>query len=494
MLRNAAGDIPGERRARGNGACALGAVAALVALTLLLAAPSQAIAETLDEALAATYGYNPRIDAERATLRATDEGVARAMSGYRPSINGQADVGRQRIDTRPPSAAEGTLSPRGYAIQLTQPIFRGFRTTNAVNQAEADVRAGREILRNVEQQVLLDAVEAYMDVVRDQEIVRLRENNLKVLSEELRATQDRFAVGEVTKTDVAQSEARRAGAVAQLDFARASVKSSRARYQQVVGHQPGSVSQPRLKEEAIPKSLDDAIAIGTNENPNVVTALYREQSARFAVDLVRGELLPELQLEATYQDRFSSSQFIDEQETAIIAGRLNVPIYDQGGEVYARVRQAKHAHVSLLQEIEVARVEVQAQIVAAWSQLLANRAQIVSAEAQVDANQTALAGVREEERVGQRTLIDVLNAQQELLDSQVNLTTARRDLIVTAYQLQVAIGHLDAVGLGVTGLVYDPEEHYFETRRKWIGTSITPGRVFDTHDGWGAVESHEPSK
>ena len=442
-------------------------------VAVVVSQPSVSLATTLDEALAATYEYNPRIDAERARLRATDEEVAKAMSGYRPTITGDADVSYRYTNTRPDiPGSEGGLKPRGYGLTLTQPNFRGYQTTNAVSQAESEVRAGRETLRGIEQTVLLEAVTAFMDVVRDQAIVRLRENNVKVLSEELKATKDRFAVGEVTKTDVAQSEARRAGAVSELDLAKANLKTSRANYERTVGQSADGLIEPKLKESLLPKSLDEAIGVGTQENPTVVEALYREQAARFNVDRIRGQLLPQVQLEASYNDRFDNSEGIRETEVGTVTGRVSVPIYE-AGQVHAEVRQAKHTHVSLLQEIERARTEVKAQVIAAWSQLLAARAQLESAQAQVEANQTALSGVREEERVGQRTLIDVLNAQQELLDSQVQLVSTRRNLIVSAYTLQAALGHLDALSLGVTSLVYDPSQHYEDVRRKWWGISIT---------------------
>ena len=202
----------------------------------IVSVPAQA--ESLVEALSATYGYNPRLDAERAFARGTDEEVARAMSGYRPTVTGEADVSMERDDQRPSSLFDGVTKPRGYTIQGIQPVFRGFRTYNAVNNAEATVRAERENLRDIERQVLLQAVTAYMDVVRDQELVRLNENNVNVLSRELKAAQDRFSVGEVTRTDVAQAEARRADSVSRLDAARANLRTSRGSFQQVVGHPP----------------------------------------------------------------------------------------------------------------------------------------------------------------------------------------------------------------------------------------------------------------
>ncbi|HKZ95831.1 MAG TPA: TolC family outer membrane protein [Hyphomicrobiaceae bacterium] len=447
-------------------------VSAAVAGACVLAPIQPAAAESLNEALASAYQYNPRLDAERARLRATDEEVARAMSGFRPVITGNADLNMQHTNRRPDDIGEGTIYPKGYSVDLVQPVFRGFQTINAVSESEANVRAGRETLRNVEQSVLLEAVTAYVDVVRDQAVVRLRENNVNVLSRELKATEDRFAVGEVTRTDVAQSQARRAGSVSFLDLARANLKISRAAFERVVGHPPSDLVEPGLRGIRLPQSLEDAIAIGSGENPNVVNALYREQAARYSVDRIRGELLPQVQLEASYEDRFDTTKFIDENETTTVTGRLSVPIYE-GGEVRARVRQAKQVQVSLLQEIEQARSETEASVTSAWSQLMAARAQLVSDKVQVEANTTALAGVREEERVGQRTLLDVLDAELELLNSQVLLVTTQRNIIVNTYTVLSAIGRLDVLNLGVAPSVYDPSAHYEEVRRKWFGISIT---------------------
>ncbi|HEX2843581.1 TolC family outer membrane protein [Hyphomicrobium sp.] len=435
--------------------------------------PTDVRAETLNQALAAAYEYNPQLDAERARLRAVDEEVTRARSGFRPVITGNADLNYQFQNQKTSaSKTEQELKPSGYSVDVVQPVFSGFRTINAVNEQEANVRAGRETLRGVEQSVLFDAATAFMDVLRDQAIVRLRENNVNVLSRELKATEDRFAVGEVTRTDVAQAQARRAGSVSNLDLAKANLKTSRAVFERVVGHAPGNLIEPVGYERWLPNSLEEATNVGTHENPAVVGALYLEQAARFGVDRIRGELLPQVQLEASYQNRFEPSPLVNEAEQALVTGRLTVPIYE-GGEVYARVRQQKHIHVSRLQEIEQARSQSESQVVSAWSQLLAARAQIQSDKSQVDANTTALTGVREEERVGQRTLLDVLNAELELLDSQVNLVTTRRNVVVASYAVLAAVGRLDAVNLGFTGVAYDPEAHYEEVKRKPWGTSIT---------------------
>jgi outer membrane protein len=444
----------------------------LVCALALAAGPTSAAAETLNQALSRAYKTNPRLDAERARLRATDEEVARAISGYRPTISGTADYAYQNTETKPPSSTNGKSDPHGYSFTAVQPVFRGFRTTNQLREAEATVRAGRETLRNVEQIVLLETVTAFMDVVRDQAIVGLRENNVSVLSRELKATQDRFAVGEVTRTDVAQAQARRAGAVSALDLARANLRTSRAAFERVVGGPPTNLREPTMPRRLLPRSLEEARAIGGKENPNVIASLYREQAARHTVDKVWGELLPTVQVEANYTKRYDSNPRLDESETTTVTGRVNVPIYE-GGEVRARVRQSKHTHVSRLQEIEQARTETVAGVTGAWSALQASLAQLESDEVQVQSTRIALNGVREEEKVGQRTILDVLNAEQEYLNAQVSLVTTKRNLIVNSYSVLSQIGKLNIETLGVSDTVYDPEEHYHEARRKWFSVSIT---------------------
>jgi outer membrane protein len=380
-------------------------------------------------------------------------------------------------------------------LSVTQPVFSGFRTINQVREAEATVRAGRETLRSVEQAVLLEAATVYMDVVRDNAILKLRENNVTVLARELKATQDRFAVGEVTRTDVAQAEARRAGAVSALDLARANLRTSLANYERTIGHPAGPVNDPGAPSlKVMPTSSQNAVGISMKESPTVVAALYREEAARYTVERIWGELLPEVRVDASYSRRYDVSATTDENEATTVTGRVNVPIY-AGGEVHARVRQAKHTHVSRLQEIEQARTETQATVIAAWSRLAAARAQLVSDQTKVSANRTALAGVREEQRVGQRTLIEVLNAEQELLDAEVSLVTTKREIVVASYNLLSAVGRLSAVDIGLANTVYDPEGHYFEVRRKWWGISITYGDGHREHlDLWNSHGQHKPMK
>ncbi|MDX2155105.1 MAG: TolC family outer membrane protein [Hyphomicrobiaceae bacterium] len=458
----------------------------LAALLCVLAGihAGAASAQSLIEAARSAYEKNPRLAAERARQRATDEEVARAYSAHRPVVTGTADVGYQHIETRPPLLADGTVHPRGYAVTASQPVFRGFRTVNGVRVAEATVKAGRETLRTVEQSVLLEAVTTYMDVVRDQATVRLRENNVVVLDKELRAARDRFNVGVVSRTDVAQAEARRAAAVSALELTRANLQSSRAAFERTVGYEPMTLRDRTQPYAKLPKSLDAAIAITSQEHPSVVATIYNEAAARSNIDLIRGELLPSVRLDASHSRRYDTSNVTEEQEVTTVTGRLTVPLYE-GGEVHARVRAAKHTHIGRLQQVEQARNEMRAATIAAWSQLIAARAQIESDRVQVAALETALAGVRAEERAGQRTLLDVLNAELEALNARVQLVVDDRNVVVASYAVLAAIGRLSIEALGGSDIAYDAEENYEIVHRKWWGLSIThaDGRR-EQHDLW----------
>ena len=446
----------------------------LAALSAVLAAGmnTPVAAESVRDALAAAYQTNPRLDAERARLRATDEDVSREESGYRPTINGSLDVGDQTSTSKPNSFTSGHSSPVGYSISARQSVFNGFRTTSGVAEANATVKAGRENLRLIEAAVLLEAVTAYADVVRDTEIVRIRETNAASLGRELDAAETRREVKEVTKTDVAQAKARHARATSAADLAKANLKTSRANFERVVGHAPTGLGSPAVRLKPLPKTIEDAWLIGEQQNPNVNQAQFREEAARYAVDKVRGELLPDVSVEASFSHRDDPNAAFQQQEATSFSGRVNIPLYE-GGEVRARVRQAKQTQVSRLVEIEQARTEAQANITTAWSRMTAARAQIKSDRIQVDANQMALEGVREEEKVGQRTLLDVLDAEQEYLNAQIDLATSRRELVVASYQLLSQIGSLNAETLELRSDVYDPQVHLEGARANWFGIDIT---------------------
>ena len=466
-----------------------GGAALLCFLLALVFCDRPALAETLQEALSDAYLINPVLNAERARLRATDEQVAVAKSGLRPFISGSADtnyVNQNSTRSRSSTAATNTIGgisldpsaggltsdgvnyPKGYSVQLSQPLFEGFQNLNAIRQAKSTVQAARESLRNIEQSILVDGVTAYVNVVRDTAIVRLRENDVTVLNEQLKATRDRFDVGEVTRTDVAQAEARLSEAQATLSRAQADLKISHAAYQQVIGHPPGTLITPPSIMHLLPNSIDEAMTLGDGENPLILAAVYEEEASLFVVQQIMGELLPNVTLEAQYDRRFDQSQSLEEIETTTVTGRVNVPFY-QGGGVAARVRQAKETNIQRKKDVEDARLRVHAQVISQWGILQSSGPAIRSAEAAVSANKIALAGVREEEKVGQRTTLDVLDAQRELLNTQIVLVTALRDRVVAEYSLYAAIGRMDAQTLGLSVPYYDPIEHYDIVKNKWFG-------------------------
>ncbi|MGI9406098.1 MAG: TolC family outer membrane protein [Hyphomicrobiaceae bacterium] len=464
----------------------IGCVAALLAAVCGLVAgiSVSAQAETLKEALASAYRSNPALLAERKRVEATDEGVPQARSGFRPRLIARGDVAREYTNTRPrtgfvaPRPRSGSTTEHGYEIEFSQSLFNGFRTVNSVRQAEANVLVARESLREIEQSTLLAAVTAYMDVIRDRAIVRLRENNVRVLSGELHAAQVRFDAGDATKTDVAQARARRAGTLSSLNLAKANLRASRADYVRVIGHSPGDLTPPPPASQGLPESLTAAIELAQTESPNVVQAAFREISARHEVDIVSGELLPEVNLEGSYEQRLGSSLTTAKNETAQVGGRLTVPLY-QGGEVFARIRAAKRNRERRAQQIEEARQAARASAVRAWSDMGAARAQLAAARVEVEANRTALIGVRAEERVGQRTVLDVLDAEQEFLDAQNNLVSIRRDLVVASYSLLAATGRLTAGDANLNVELHDPEVYYDLVHPKFWGTSVTPNEDYD---------------
>lgn len=342
--------------------------AAVILLFGLLGAPAQG--ETLRDALASAYLTNPQLKAQRAALRAVDENVARAKSGYRPTVSGQADHSAQDTKMRPDFLDEsGASNPRTYVVGLTQPIFRGFRTINAVRGAEAEVEAGREDLRSVEQQVLLSATQYYLDVVRDMAIVSLKENNVKVLAEQLKATENRFQVGEVTKTDVSQSRAGLSGGQSDLAVSRATLQVSRANYERVIGRAPNRLATPEPIDHALPTSLEFALQVGGAENPTIMAAIYRERAQDHAIDETRGELLPQVNLQANYTAQYNPQHGWKEQDVGVVTGRVTIPLY-QAGEVGARVRQGVETRSQLRQVIDQTRQQVIANVTSAWSQVV----------------------------------------------------------------------------------------------------------------------------
>jgi outer membrane protein len=436
-----------------------------------------ASAETLESALARAYGANPALNAQRASVRATDENVARAKSGYRPRINATADVAGQVTERDLPGGSANTsrLAPRGVGIQIDQTLFNGFQTSNQVRQAESSVMSARETLRNNEQNTLFDGATAYMNVLRDTAILNLQKNNVEVIDEQLRQTRDRFEVGEVTRTDVAQAESRLALARSQASLAEANLRTSIANYRRVIGVEPRQLAPGRPVDRLLPRSLEAALQIGLKEHPAIHAALHGVDAAELQVRITEGELAPQVGLTGALSQRYDTSISGDQTRSASIVARLTVPIY-QGGDVQARTRQDKETVGQRRLEADSIRDQVRAAVISSWGQLEAARAQIIAAQAQVDAAETALNGVREEARVGQRTTLDVLNAQQELLNARVNLITAQRDRVVASYAVVQSTGRLSSRSLGLNVAHYSPKLHYDQVKDLWFGLTTPEGK------------------
>lgn len=446
-------------------------VAGALALPLLFM-PLNASAESLSEALASAYSGNPTLRAERARQRGTDEATPQALSGWRPTVDAAATSGVASTKTEPIPGNTRNTKPADFSITLTQPIFRGFKTVKGVKQAEATVEAGRQNLLAVEQQTLFDTVTAYMNVIRDRRVLELRQRNVKTLQEGLRSTQERFNVGEVTKTDVSQSQAQLALSQSAVAAAKSNLAASIANYDNLVGHAPGTLKYPKLPR--LPKSLDGAKALADKINPNILSAAFVAEAARYNIDVVRGDLLPSVNLQASASKTINDLDHTTSNgntEQLTLLGSINVPLYE-AGSVYSAVREAKQVESQRRIEIIGAARSVRESVVSSWNLLIAARETITSSKAQVSAAAIALDGVKQENLVGSRTTLDVLNAESALLDAQIILAQAERDQIVAAYQILGSVGQLTArqIGLGVD--YYDPIENYDRVRNKWIGTGV----------------------
>jgi outer membrane protein len=437
-------------------------------------------ADTLEGALSDAYRNNPQLNSQRAIVRATDEGVPQALSGYRPRVNATANVGTQYQDTLAKQAGSyqtttGTFTPHSVGLTATQTLFNGFQTANRTRQAEAQVSAARATLAVIEQNVMLNGATAYMNLLRDAAILDLQRRNVEVLQEQLRQTRDRFNVGEVTKTDVAQSESRLAAGRSQVLVAESNYTTSRAVFRQVIGREPGKLAAATPVDRFAPKTLKDAISVGRGDHPNVAASMFGIDVALLQVKINEGALLPTVTASANVQKNWEISPTTYEQFNASLVGQVSVPIY-QGGQEYALIRQSKETLGQKRLDLETARDTVQQAVTQNWGQLQAAKAAIDSTQAQVNAAEIALNGVREEARVGQRTTLDVLNAQQELVNARVSLVTAQRDRVVASYSLLAAVGGLYAQTLGLKVPVYDPIVHYEQIRDSWAGVRTPDGR------------------
>ena len=434
-------------------------------------------ADTLEWALVQAYQNNPSLNAQRASLRATDENVPQALSGYRPKLSLTATGGYNYQNSTSVFPLGGALVTSPFAQNFysrtigangTYTLFNGFQTANRTRQAESQVDAARETLRVTEQQVLLDAATAYMNLLRDQAVLDLQRRNVEVLTEQLKQTRDRFNVGEVTRTDVAQAESRLAAGRSQLLAAQSQYVTSRANYRRVIGVDPGTLAAGTPVDRLSPNVLAKAIAQGQAQSPSVLAAAYGVDVAELAVKISEGALYPNLTVTGSVlQGQNPAFEVIRLTQLSAVA-QLSVPIYQGGGE-YSAVRQSKETLGQQRLNLDVNRDQARATVVQSWGQLDAAKAQIELTTAQVNSAEIALNGVREEARVGQRTTLDVLNAQQELVNARVALVTAQHDRVVASYTLLAAVGALSMQRLGLNVQVYDPMVHYQQVRDAWVG-------------------------
>jgi outer membrane protein len=451
------------------------------------ALPSGSRAETMSGALVRAYIGNPDLNQQRAGVRARDENLPRATSSWRPTVTANASSAYNYLDSHGSSSASTGFAaaasrfragsiPTTLGLTVSETVYNGNRTLNGVRQAESNIFGARENLRNTELDTLENGATAYMNVLRDIAILDLRKNNITVLEEQLRQTRDRFNVGEVTRTDVAQAESSLASARSDYFTAQANLQNSVANYRQIIGVEPTHLEPARTIENLLPRGMISAVEIALAEHPLVQGAFHAVDAAALQVKLVEGELLPTAAVVGNVQQNWADQGIPHERLfNGSIGAQLTVPIYE-GGEVYARARQAKETLAQTRLQADLQRDSVRAAVVSTWGQLDTARAVIQSSKAAVKAAEIALEGIREEAKVGQRTTFDVLFAQQTLLNTRVALVTAQRDRVVASYAVMASIGRLSAANLSLNVAEYDPTVHFEQVKDKWIGLRTPDGR------------------
>lgn len=410
---------------------------------------------SLREALRRTYESNPDLRAARAGLEATRERLPQAEAGWKPSVSAEAGVSRSRITTDPDVGPDGSTAKQA-AISVDQPVFRGGRTVADIRSANNTIRAAQFAVKGREQDVLLAAAAAWLDVRRDGAVFSLRENGRDLVSRQLKASRNRFEVGEVTKTDVSQSEARLARAESEVIAARASLRSSRARFQQIVGVAADSLAGEGDVALPLPATLDEALGMAEKNNPDIQIARYTYRSADDDADSVFGELLPEVRAYGSFGQEWDPAPGLyDSERSAVIGLKASVPLYEAGA-VRSRLRQARHLADQRYMEVVGARRSATETIISSWENLQAARAEIAARRSQVEASRLARDGVRQESDVGQRTILDALDADQEFLDAQVALVSAERNEVLARFSLAAALGLLNPRMVGIEAPDHPP--------------------------------------
>ena len=443
-----------------------------------LATPASA--ETIFDALSETYRSNPTLQAQRAYLRSVDENVAIARSGYRPTIALTAGYSQASGTTENPKGAVGDLdvendgSTTSYGATLSQPIFNGFQTVNAVKKADSSVKAEQNNLYSVEQSVFLDAATAYMDVLQNQAIVKLQKNNEKLLKKRLDETIQRFNVGEVTRTDVSQARARHAQAVSDRISSEGTLAASKAVYTEIIGAEPKDLTEPKDISGMLPKTIDEAMQYARDNNYAIKQAQHSFDAANYNVAYNTGALLPSVSLDASatnLENDLDANQAKIKTDNVEVGVNLTVPLYE-AGKNRAEIRQSKYLKWQSQEKLLETERSVQSLVSSAWEYMVSNDSKIKSIQEQVKANEIALDGVQKEEALGNRTILDVLDAYQELLNSNVEEVKARRNYYVSSLNLLMAMGKLTAENLKLDVELYDADKYYQDTKGKWLSISV----------------------
>ena len=438
---------------------------------LLIASPL-VHGETMSGALSLAYKANPNLNQQRAGLRATDENLPRALALGRPTASGTVGYGPVLGSA---TGGSSLTVPLNVGLTASQTLFNGGRTETGIRQAETGILQGREALRSNEQSTLLNSAGAYMDVLRDTAILGLNRNNIIVLEQQLRQTLYRYKILDVTRTDVAQAETSLANARAGYFTAQANLQTSIANFRQFIGVRPTSLEPARPIAYLLPRTLDLAVEHGLLNHPDVQGALHSVDSAALQIKLVEGELYPTVALAASTQYAMGSQGSASQMITSTVLGQATIPIYD-GGEVYARARQAKDLLTQARHQADLQRDIVRANIVSTWASLISATSVIASSRSAVGAAESALSGVRDEARAGQRTTLDILNAQQALLTARIGLVGAEHDRVVASYAAVAAIGELSAAALALKVSPYDPTLHFDQIKDKLVGLRTPDGR------------------
>jgi outer membrane protein len=454
-------------------------LATWTALALSCALPSAASAEALPEALAKAYQTNPQLNAERARQRATDENVPQALAGYRPQIVASLSAGLQSVRNLLPDNTIQTanLKPWVIGVTVTQTLFNGFRTANNVRAAELQVQSGREALRNVGQGVLLDGVTAYTNVLANQSLVEAQRSNVAFLRETLAVTQRRLNAGDVTPTDTAQAEARLNRGLADLNAAEVALAVSQATYAQVIGNAPSQLKPAEVVDRYLPKSREDAMTMAIRQHPAVMAAGFDVDVASTNIRVAEGALLPSASIQGSASKSRNNDPTLGTfaEDQASIVASVTAPIYD-GGQAAAQTRQAKEITAQSRLVLDQVRNQARTAAVSAWVANEGAKIAVSASESEVKAATVALQGVQREAAGGQRTTVDVLNSQADLIQAKARLIGALRDRVIASYTLLSAVGHLDVKTLNLNTPDYLPEVHYQQVRDAWHGLRTPSGQ------------------